>query len=55
MKNASLAIIGVLFVGMIMASDAGAFQIGENRMENGGFESGEVGAIPEQCNLRVTG
>ena len=55
MKKASLAIIGILFVGMIVAPGAGAFEIGENRIENSSFEDGAVGVIPEGWTLKITG
>ncbi len=55
MGKASLAIIGILFAGMIVAPGAGAFEIGENRVENGDFEANEAGAMPQGWDLTVTG
>ena len=55
MKKASLAIIGILFVGMMVAPGAGAFEIGENRIENSSFEDGEVGVMPAEWSLKIVG
>ena len=55
MKKASLAMIGILFVGAIMAFGAGAYEIGENHVENGDFEAGETGVIPAGWWLRIVG
>ena len=55
MKKASLAIIGILFVGMMVAPGAGAFEIGENRVVNGDFEASDVGAMPSEWSLKIVG
>jgi hypothetical protein len=55
MKNISFAMIGILFIGMIVAPAISAFEVGENCMENGDFEAGEVGVIPDEWELKVTG
>ena len=55
MKKVSLAVIGILFVGMIVAPGAGAFEIGENRVVNGDFEASEVGVMPTEWWLKIVG
>ncbi len=55
MKNVDLTILGILFVGMLIAPAISAFEVGENCLENGDFEVGEVGAIPDKWELKVTG
>ncbi|MFC1714946.1 hypothetical protein ACFL6S_14860 [Candidatus Poribacteria bacterium] len=55
MKKVSLAVLGILFVGGLIASAVGAFEIGENYAENSDFEIGEVGSTPAEWQLQVSG
>lgn len=55
MKKGNLTVIAILFACVLIVSGAGAFEIGENRVENGDFETGEVGSTPAEWELRVTG
>ena len=55
MKNISLGILGILFAGMLIAPAISAFEVGENRLENGDFEVGEVGSTPAEWELEVSG
>ena len=50
----SFSIISVLLMGM-MVTGVGAFEMGENCIQNGDFEIGELGVIPEGWELKVTG
>ena len=54
MRKVSFAILGMIFIGMLIAP-TDAFEVGENRLENSGFEMGEVGAMPDKWELKVTG
>ena len=55
MRKASLAVLGILFTGMLITPGTGAFEIGENRAENGDFEVGELGDKPAEWKLTVSG
>ena len=55
MRKTSLAVLGILFVGGLIASAVGAFEIGENCAENGDFETGEFGSTPAEWELKVSG
>ena len=50
-----MAIIGVLLAGMAIVQGVGAFEIGENCIENSGFEACDVGATPEVWRLKIVG
>jgi hypothetical protein len=51
MKAATLAAVGVLFIGILMVPGAGAFDKGENRLHDSGFEVGSVDELAEQWTL----
>ena len=51
MKAASSIALGILLVGMLMASNASAFEKGENRLLDSGFEVGSVDELAEQWTL----
>ena len=54
MKKIYSAVLGIVMV-VMMAAGAGAFEIGENRLENSGFEAGGVGVAPPKWELRIVG
>ncbi len=51
MKAASSVAIGAFLVGMLMALNVGAFELGENRLLDSGFEVGSVDELVEQWTL----
>ena len=51
MKAASSVVVGVLFIGMLMAPNISAFDKGENRLNDSGFEVGNVDELAEQWTL----
>jgi hypothetical protein len=55
MRKLGLAVFGVIFVVMLIAQGVGAFEVGENCAENGGFEASEPGSMPAEWVLRVSG
>ncbi len=55
MRKISLAALGILFVGMLITPGVSAFDIGENCMEDGDFETGELGHMPAEWELMVSG
>jgi hypothetical protein len=50
-----LAVIGVLMIGMLMASSICAFEKGENRIKNTDFEADNVGEPPKEWGLEKGG
>jgi len=55
MKTASPLIIGILLFGMLIASGVGAFERGEDRITNGGFETGSPGTAPDEWEIEKGG
>ncbi len=55
MRKIGPAAFGILFVGMLMASGVNAFDIGENCMLDGDFEAAELGYMPAEWELKVSG
>jgi hypothetical protein len=55
MKKMSLAVVGTLLVGMLIAPGISAFQKGENRLSNSDFEKDTVGDLPEQWMIEKGG
>ena len=51
MRTASLVAIGAFLVGMLLALNVGAFEVGENRLLDSGFEVGSVDELAEQWTL----
>jgi hypothetical protein len=51
MRAASSIGIGVLLIGMLMAPSISAFDKGENRLNDSGFEVGNVDELAEQWTL----
>lgn len=54
MKKSYTAIIGIMLIGII-ATGVSAYELGENRFANGGFEDGEVGLMPPDWELNIYG
>jgi len=55
MRKVSPAAFGILLVGMLMVSGVSAFDTGENCMLDGDFETGELGHMPAEWELMVSG
>ena len=55
MKTASSLTIGILLFGILIASSVGAFERGENRLTNGGFETGSPGEAPDEWEIEKGG
>jgi hypothetical protein len=55
MRRASLAVIGILFIGMVLVRGTGAFEIGENIIGDSSFEAGVVGSTPLAWWLKIVG
>ena len=55
MKKAGLIFFSVLLVGLMSASSVNAFEIGENRIANGDFESGSADNPLEEWTLAKGG
>ena len=51
MRTASLVAIGAFLVGMLVALNVSAFEKGENRLLDSGFEVGSVDELAEQWTL----
>ena len=48
-------IVSVLLIGMMVVPSVNAFEKGENRISNGGFETGNVGEAPDEWELNKEG
>ncbi len=47
--------VNVFLIGVLMVSSVSAFEKGENRISNGGFETGSVGEVPNEWELNKDG
>ena len=54
-KRISLAVVGTLLVGMLIAPGISAFQRGQNRLSNSDFESDTIGDLPNQWMIEKGG
>jgi len=48
-------LFGVLIFGMFIACNIGAFDKGQNRIQNSGFEADKIGAPPVDWKLAISG
>lgn len=54
-ETVSLAVVGLLIVGVLVAPSANAFIKGENRIRNSDFEADNVGEPPNEWALEKGG